>query len=105
MAGAAMTASRRQCAEEPRFPLSSSVATAPGFAVPSADAALARRALAETATWVNRRPRSEPPHRNGFGRRHPARGNDVRVARYVPSDNISIAMFSGGGLAPGPMPQ
>ena len=25
--------------------------------------------------------------------------NDVRVARYVPSDNISIAMFSGGGLA------
>ena len=28
-----------------------------------------------------------------------ARGHDVRVARYLPSDNISIAMFSGGGLA------
>ncbi len=28
-----------------------------------------------------------------------AQGLDVRVARYAPSENISIAMFSGGGLA------
>ena len=28
-----------------------------------------------------------------------AQGRDVRVACYAPSDNISIAMFSGGGLA------
>ena len=28
-----------------------------------------------------------------------ARGFDVRVARYAPSDNISIAMFGGGGIA------
>ena len=28
-----------------------------------------------------------------------AQGLDVRVARYAPSDNISIAMFSGGGMA------
>ena len=28
-----------------------------------------------------------------------AHGLDVRVARYAPSDNIAIAMFSGGGIA------
>ena len=28
-----------------------------------------------------------------------AQGLDVRVARYAPSENISIAMFSGGGIA------
>ena len=28
-----------------------------------------------------------------------AQGLDVRVARFAPSENISIAMFSGGGLA------
>jgi hypothetical protein len=28
-----------------------------------------------------------------------ARGLDVRIARYAPSENISIAMFSGGGMA------
>ena len=28
-----------------------------------------------------------------------AQGLDVRVARYAPSENISIAMFSGGGMA------
>jgi hypothetical protein len=28
-----------------------------------------------------------------------AQGFDVRVARYAPSDHISIAMFTGGGLA------
>jgi hypothetical protein len=28
-----------------------------------------------------------------------AHGLDVRVARYAPSENISIAMFSGSGIA------
>jgi hypothetical protein len=28
-----------------------------------------------------------------------AHGHDVRVARYAPSEHISIAMFSGGGIA------
>jgi hypothetical protein len=28
-------------------------------------------------------------------------GHDVRVGRYAVSDNISIAMFSGGGVAGG----
>lgn len=69
------------------------------FAVPALAADRARQALAETATWV----------KEDLGlnlriaavsvaeiRRHNA---DVRVARYAPSDNISIAMFSGGGMA------
>jgi hypothetical protein len=67
--------------------------------VPATDAALARQALAETATWVTED--LDLTLRIGMVsvadiRAH---GNDVRVARYVPSDNISIAMFSGGGLA------
>ena len=28
-----------------------------------------------------------------------AQGRDVLVARYMPSANVSIAMFSGGGMA------
>lgn len=69
------------------------------FAVPARAAAPARQALAETATWV----------REDLGlnlrialvsvaeiRLHAL---DVRVARYAPSENISIAMFSGGGMA------
>jgi hypothetical protein len=69
------------------------------FAVPAADAALARQALAETATWVKED--LDLTLRVGMVpvaeiRKH---GRDVRVARYVPSSNVSIAMFSGGGLA------
>ncbi len=69
------------------------------FAVAAADADLARRALAETATWV----KEDLALTLRIGmvavgdiRAH---GRDVRVARYAPSENISIAMFSGGGLA------
>src|SRR5262249_15846775 len=69
------------------------------FAVPSTDATLARQALAETATWV----KEDLDLRLRIGMVSVAdiraRGNDVRVTRYVPSDNISIAMFAGGGLA------
>jgi DUF3095 family protein len=69
------------------------------FAVAAADAGAARQALAETATWVNEDLDLEL--RIGLTpitaiRAH---GLDVRVARYAPSQNISIAMFSGGGIA------
>ena len=69
------------------------------FAVSGDDASAARRALAETATWVKED--LDLSLRIGMIsvadiRAH---GQDVRVARYAPSDNISIAMFSGGGLA------
>jgi len=69
------------------------------FAVSQADAAKARQALAETATWVKEdlaltlRVAMVPVADIR------ARGCDVRVARYAPSDNVSIAMFSGGGIA------
>ena len=69
------------------------------FAVPAADAAAARQALADTATWVKED--LDLSLRIGMVpvadiRAH---GLDVRVARYAPSENISIAMFAGGGIA------
>ena len=69
------------------------------FAVPTADGPLARQALAETATWV--REDLDLTLRIGMVQVEAIRsqGLDVRVARYAPSDNISIAMFSGGGIA------
>ncbi len=69
------------------------------FAVPASEAGRARAALAATATWVKEEldltlrvalvPVSVVR----------SRGADVRVARFAPSENISIAMFSGGGMA------
>ncbi len=69
------------------------------FAVSGADAEAARRALAETARWVTED--LDLTMRIGMVPVADirAQGQDVRVARYAPSDNISIAMFSGGGLA------
>lgn len=69
------------------------------FAVPAADAATARQALAETATWVEED--LDLALRIGMVPVGTIRAQnvDVRVARYAPSANISIAMFSGGGLA------
>ena len=69
------------------------------FAVPARDVALAREALAATAAWV--RDDLDLALRIGMVsvaeiRSH---GLDVRVARYAPSENISIAMFAGGGMA------
>jgi hypothetical protein len=69
------------------------------FAVSPRDAGIAREALAATAAWAN----SEL----GLTLRVAlipvaavrAQGVDVRVARYAPSENLSYAMFSGGGLA------
>ena len=69
------------------------------FAVEPADAAAARQALAETATWVKED--LDLTLRIGMVPVADirARGLDVRVARYAPSQNISIAMFAGGGIA------
>ena len=69
------------------------------FAVPAAAAAAARQALAETATWVKED--LDLTLRIGMVPVADirAQGLDVRVARYAPSENISIAMFSGGGMA------
>jgi hypothetical protein len=69
------------------------------FAVPAADAAAARQALAETATWVKED--LDLSLRIGMVPVDEirAQGLDVRIARYAPSENISIAMFSGGGIA------
>ncbi len=69
------------------------------FAVSASDAGLAREALATTATWV--RQELDLTLRVAMipisaVRSH---GADVRVARFAASDNISIAMFSGGGMA------
>ncbi|MGC1780054.1 MAG: DUF3095 family protein, partial [Xanthobacteraceae bacterium] len=69
------------------------------FAVSPRDCATARDALAATAAWADSelgltlRVALVPVtavRRQGF---------DVRVARYGPSENLSYAMFSGGGLA------
>jgi hypothetical protein len=98
MAGAAVIASVANALKNRDFPFVFGGDGA-SFAVPAVDAALARQALAETATWVKED--LDLGLRIGMVsvadiRAH---GRDVRVARYVPSSNISIAMFSGGGLA------
>src|SRR3954470_7464719 len=69
------------------------------FAVPAGVATAARQALAETATWAKED--LDLTLRIGMVpvAEIRAQGLDVRVARYAPSDNISIAMFSGGGIA------
>jgi hypothetical protein len=69
------------------------------FAVPGELGPLARQALAETATWVKED--LDLTLRIGMVPVSAIRsqGLDVRVARYAPSENISIAMFSGGGIA------
>jgi hypothetical protein len=98
MAGAAVIASIANVLKPRDFPFVFGGDGA-SFAVPAADAALARRALAETATWVA----EDLDLRLRIGMisvaEIRAQGNDVRVGRFLASDNISIAMFSGGGLA------
>ena len=69
------------------------------FAVSPSDATLARDALAATAAWVKEE--LDLTLRTGLVpvaavRAH---GADVRLARFAASDNIVLAMFSGGGLA------
>jgi hypothetical protein len=98
MAGAAVIASIANALRGRDFPFVFGGDGA-SFAVPPEDAAFARQALAETATWVAED--LDLSLRIGMvsvaGIR--AHGRDVRVARYMPSANVSIAMFSGGGMA------
>src|SRR5689334_13470834 len=98
MAGAAVIASVANAVKGRDFPFVFGGDGA-SFAVPPGDARVARNALAETATWV--REDLDLVLRIAMisvGDIR-ARGCDVRVARYMPSVNVSIAMFSGGGIA------
>ncbi len=98
MAGAAVIASLTNALGGREFPFVFGGDGA-SFAVPPGDVDIARQALAATAAWAN----SEL----GLTLRVAlvpvaavrAQGLDVRVARYGPSENLSYAMFSGGGLA------
>jgi hypothetical protein len=98
MAGAAVIAAIANAVDGRDFPFVFGGDGA-SFAVSPADAGKARQALAETATWV--REDLDLTLRVGMVpvgeiRRN---GHDVRVGRYAVSDNISIAMFTGGGVA------
>jgi len=98
MAGAAVIASVANALKGRDFPFVFGGDGA-SFAVPATDAALARQALGETATWVKED--LDLSLRIGMVSVAAirAQGRDVRVARYMPSANVSIAMFSGGGMA------
>ena len=69
------------------------------FAIPPDAADTAREALAATLRWTQ-----EELSLDLRGALIPveairAQGLDVRVARFAPSDNVTYAMFTGGGLA------
>ena len=98
MAGAAVIVAVTNALHDREFPFVFGGDGA-SFAVAAADAAAARQALAETATWVKED--LDLSLRIGMVPVDEirAQGLDVRVARYAPSENISIAMFSGGGIA------
>ena len=98
MAGAAVIASVTNALDQREFPFVFGGDGA-SFAVPPADLALAREAMAATAAWVrddlglNMRVALVPVAEIR------AKGLDIRVARFAPSKDVSYAMFSGGGLA------
>ena len=98
MAGAAVIVAVTNALDDREFPFVFGGDGA-SFAVPAEAAAAARQALAETATWVKED--LDLTLRIGMVpvAEIRAQGLDVRVARYAPSENISIAMFSGGGMA------
>ena len=98
MAGAAVIVAITNALENRDFPFVFGGDGA-SFAVAGEAAAAARQALAETATWVKED--LDLSLRIGMVRVADIRahGLDVRVARYAPSENISIAMFAGGGIA------
>ena len=97
MAGAAVIASVTNALDQREFPFVFGGDGA-SFAVPPADLALARQAMAATAAWV----------RDDLGlimrvalvpvAAIRKQGLDIRVARFAPSQHVSYAMFSGGGL-------
>ena len=98
MAGAAVIASVTNALGAHDFPFVFGGDGA-SFAVSPRDADKAREALAATAAWAD--------GELGLTLRVAlipvtdirAQGFDVRVARYGPSENLSYAMFAGGGLA------
>jgi hypothetical protein len=98
MAGAAVIASVTNALGDREFPFVFGGDGA-SFAVAPRDRDLAGAALAATAAWsaselnLTMRVALVPVAHIR------AEGCDVRVARYAPSDNVSYAMFSGGGLA------
>jgi hypothetical protein len=98
MAGAAVIAAVTNALDQREFPFVFGGDGA-SFAVPPADLALAREAMAATAAWVRddldliMRVALVPVAEIR------ASGFDIRVARFAPSKDVSYAMFSGGGLA------
>lgn len=98
MAGAAVIVAVTNALQDRDFPFVFGGDGA-SFAVPPEAVRPARQALAETATWVKED--LDLTLRIGMVAVSDirAQGHDVRVARYAPSENISIAMFSGGGIA------
>jgi hypothetical protein len=98
MAGAAVIASVTNALGDREFPFVFGGDGA-SFAVAPRDRDRAQEALAATAAWSSgeldliMRVALVPVAQIR------AQGRDVRVARYAPSDNVSYAMFSGGGLA------
>jgi hypothetical protein len=98
MAGAAVVASLTNALAGREFPFVFGGDGA-SFAVDPHDTELAREALAATAAWAD----SELSLTLRVAlipiAAIRAQGVDVRVARYAPSENLSYAMFSGGGLA------
>ena len=98
MAGAAVIVAVTNAMQDRDFPFVFGGDGA-SFAVPGRAGSMARQALAETATWVKED--LDLTLRIGMVTVEAirAQGLDVRVARYAPSDNISIAMFAGGGMA------
>jgi Protein of unknown function (DUF3095) len=69
------------------------------FAVSGEDEALARAALAATATWTREELDLELRVALVPVSAVKEQGLNVSVARFAPSKNVSYAMFSGGGLA------
>jgi hypothetical protein len=98
MAGAAVIAAVTNALEGREFPFVFGGDGA-SFAVSPGDLPLAHEALSATATWVH-----EDLHLVMRVALIPlgairAQGFDVRVARFGPSEHVSYAMFSGGGLS------
>ncbi|AMN45357.1 DUF3095 domain-containing protein [Rhodoplanes sp. Z2-YC6860] len=98
MAGASVIVAITHALEDREFPFVFGGDGA-SFAVPAADADIAREALVATAAWV--RDDLDLTLRIGMVTIGDirAQGFDVRVARYGPSEHIAIAMFAGGGIA------
>jgi hypothetical protein len=98
MAGAATIVAMTNALEHREFPFVFGGDGA-SFAVPPSAEAIARETLAASATWVKEE--LDLNLRIGLVPVSAARAQDadVLVSRYAASDNIALAMFSGGGLA------